>query len=281
MKNIIVVSFVLILVTSACSQSSNDTEYYTGPQVVAGPVSISVVGNSNGEVILSSEYSYGLIGTDMLGVNWIVGFEKTLKKAEHTSYYLYILWESASGSVYGDSYKIGEPFNVKFQRNDWVREIKTDQNGNVIVAVERNKIVEYYDTNTSSTNSLTEQSIQTSTSVPQPTQPKIPTVTRVASVDVPPEHQTNCMDAPSSRLRVGDRAYVSYDPPESNHVRVKPYNGAGILGKMPPGETMVILDGPICASGWVWWLVHSEQQTELSGWTPEGNPNTYWLVPLS
>lgn len=86
-----------------------------------------------------------------------------------------------------------------------------------------------------------------------------------------------CPDAPNSRLKVGDLAYVTKDPPVPNRVRKEPNREAEVLGHITPGGSMELIDGPQCADGWVWWKV---KNANLEGWTAEGDPETYWLVPL-
>jgi len=79
---------------------------------------------------------------------------------------------------------------------------------------------------------------------------------------------------------VGDTAYVSFDPPDPNRVRENPGTGQRVLGLIFPGESFVVLDGPACANGWVWWKVRAHKDG-LTGWTVEGSAGTYWLVPLA
>lgn len=86
-----------------------------------------------------------------------------------------------------------------------------------------------------------------------------------------------CPDAPSSRLKVGDIAYVTKDPPVPNRVRKEANLQAEILGLVNPGASVRITGGPTCAEGWVWWQV---ENADLSGWTSEGDQETYWLIPL-
>jgi hypothetical protein len=73
---------------------------------------------------------------------------------------------------------------------------------------------------------------------------------------------------------------VAYDPPDPNRVREQAGLGSWVLGQIYPGETVTILEGPVCANGWVWWKVTS-QETGLTGWTSEGDKNAYWLVPIT
>lgn len=86
-----------------------------------------------------------------------------------------------------------------------------------------------------------------------------------------------CPDAPTSRLKVGDTAYVTKDPPLPNRVRKEPNHDAELLGAIGPGGGMDIIDGPSCANNWVWWKV---KNADLEGWTPEGDFETYWLIPI-
>jgi DNA-binding beta-propeller fold protein YncE len=86
-----------------------------------------------------------------------------------------------------------------------------------------------------------------------------------------------CADAPTSRLKVGEIAYVTKDPPIPNRIRKEPSRDSDTLGLIGPGGGMTIIDGPACANGWVWWKV---KNAEYEGWTAEGDKETYWLIPL-
>jgi serine/threonine-protein kinase len=88
-----------------------------------------------------------------------------------------------------------------------------------------------------------------------------------------------CPGALASRLHVGNRAYVSHDPPLANRVRAQPKTGSTIVGLLQPGEKMEIVGGPACSDQWVWWQIRS-LVSSLTGWTAEGDTTTYWLVPL-
>jgi len=82
-----------------------------------------------------------------------------------------------------------------------------------------------------------------------------------------------------SRLKVGDNAYVSYEPPLANNVRQEPYKGSTLLGKIRPGDEVTIIEGPSCSNGWVWWKITAKKDG-LTGWTVEGDANEYWLIPI-
>ena len=120
-----------------------------------------------------------------------------------------------------------------------------------------------------STRTIAATVAMTSSRTPRPTPSLTPTLAELWEA---------CPGVYLSRLRVGDRAVVSFDPPLANNVR----EGAGkqypVIGKIRPGEELTILDGPMCAAGWIWWYV--EADTGLAGWTSEGDGDKYWLDKL-
>lgn len=89
---------------------------------------------------------------------------------------------------------------------------------------------------------------------------------------------TSCPEAPDIMLKIEDWAMVSKDPPVPNKVRSQPGSIGEEIGMIPPGETMLVEDGPRCADGYAWWYVHSFNG--LEGWTAEGDAENYWLIPL-
>ena len=89
----------------------------------------------------------------------------------------------------------------------------------------------------------------------------------------------NCGALPS-RLEVGKYAYVNLNPPLPNRVREGPGKQYGVIGKIPPGGAMKVLDGPVCADGWAWWKIETIRGS-LTGWTAEGDSQGYWLVPCN
>ncbi|MBM3152874.1 MAG: SH3 domain-containing protein [Chloroflexi bacterium] len=92
------------------------------------------------------------------------------------------------------------------------------------------------------------------------------------------EEPVICHGPLPSRLVAGDVATVSFDPPLRNNVRSHPGQSYTLLGKLEPGEEVEILDGPVCAGGMYWWRVTSLDDY-LTGWTPEGDSENYWLIP--
>ena len=89
----------------------------------------------------------------------------------------------------------------------------------------------------------------------------------------------SCHAVYTSRLKVGDKAYVSYDPPLANNVREEPHKDSKLLGKIKPGEEVTIIKGPSCSNGWIWWKITAKKDG-LTGWTAEGDADGYWLVPM-
>jgi hypothetical protein len=81
-----------------------------------------------------------------------------------------------------------------------------------------------------------------------------------------------------SRMVVGDKAYVSLQPPNPNNIRSEPNPTAKLLGTIAPGEVVTIVEGPGCSNNWHWWKVKSTTQN-LEGWTAEGDEKDYWLIP--
>ena len=83
----------------------------------------------------------------------------------------------------------------------------------------------------------------------------------------------------ASRLHVEDRAFVAAT---GDFARV--YNSTNIpydpgVRDLVPGEEMRIIAGPKCDNDWVFWMVKMDND-ELKGWVPEGNGETYFLLPL-
>jgi eukaryotic-like serine/threonine-protein kinase len=87
-----------------------------------------------------------------------------------------------------------------------------------------------------------------------------------------------CPDAFPSRFQMGDQGAVNLDPPIRNNVRQDPGLDAELIGKLNPGEPFLVIGGPECKDAMVWWKVRS-LQTQLIGWTSEGQAGEYWLVP--
>jgi dipeptidyl aminopeptidase/acylaminoacyl peptidase len=82
-----------------------------------------------------------------------------------------------------------------------------------------------------------------------------------------------------TRLEAGGRASVSSDSDTPNRVRSEPSTSAEIIAEIHPGAMVVLLEGPVCADGLVFWKVQSSLVPGGMGWTAEGDGTDYWLVP--
>ena len=94
-----------------------------------------------------------------------------------------------------------------------------------------------------------------------------------------PKTELYCPKPAPTRLFQGEYAFVTTDPPLAhNNVRTAPGINQELIGKIAPGESFELLEGPICNNSLQWWKVRLPK-TGLVGWTPEGNHETYWLEP--
>lgn len=85
-----------------------------------------------------------------------------------------------------------------------------------------------------------------------------------------------CRGALPPRLRPGANATVVDN--RSNRVRKAPGVNAPLVGSIPSGMAMRIMDGPKCADSMWWWKVGSGDPP-LEGWTSEGKASEgYYLV---
>lgn len=119
------------------------------------------------------------------------------------------------------------------------------------------------------------------TEMPLPTWTELPRPTRTATLTIAPASGVwdPCEGYYSSRLHVGNKAYVSYEPPLSNRVRARPTTSSTILGELRPGREILVLSGPVCADDYIWWEVSTIDGASLRGWTSEGDDRNYWLIP--
>jgi hypothetical protein len=88
----------------------------------------------------------------------------------------------------------------------------------------------------------------------------------------------NCRPAPTSRLSVGMEASVSYRLSLRLRIREAPGLASNVITAMNRGTEMTIVDGPVCQDGYLWWMI--EKESEITGWSAEGEPWMYYLEPL-
>ncbi len=89
-----------------------------------------------------------------------------------------------------------------------------------------------------------------------------------------------CAEAPPSWLAVGVRGEVCTRE-DRVRVRSKPGRRAGRIAWAYPGDRFVVIDGPECGDGWVWWQVRLDDGT--IGWMAEGGDerDPKFLCPLA
>lgn len=130
------------------------------------------------------------------------------------------------------------------------------------------------------TQAATNTPLPTSTRTQQPTPLPTKTPTRQPTSTPRPTSTPTFTPPPTGSLQIGDWARVSVDPPRANNLRSQPNLSSVLLGKVQPGENVLVVDGPRQADGYTWWLVRN--LTGLEGWTAEGDGSEDWLVePIS
>jgi hypothetical protein len=115
---------------------------------------------------------------------------------------------------------------------------------------------------------------------PRPTNTPRPTSTPTITLTPDPSPTSDCA-AGWSRLFIGGYASVTGDadaPP--NRVRSAPSASAEIIALIYPQHIVLILEGPVCADGVVFWKVQSDAIPGGEGWTAEGDGTVYWLEPV-
>ncbi|MBI5961461.1 MAG: SH3 domain-containing protein [Chloroflexi bacterium] len=77
--------------------------------------------------------------------------------------------------------------------------------------------------------------------------------------------------------RLWPNTYAAVSPGEPNNLRDQPNSAGALIGTIPGGEVIAIIEGPQCAEDMAWW--HVEYKGVL-GWTSEGQGSSYWLEPF-
>jgi hypothetical protein len=81
----------------------------------------------------------------------------------------------------------------------------------------------------------------------------------------------------ASRLQKGFRAFVSYTDGIQGIYQSADFRYAPIFRKLQVGEVLEVVDGPVCSDGALLWRVIA--QDGVAGFVPEGDGNTYWMLP--
>jgi WD40 repeat protein len=82
-----------------------------------------------------------------------------------------------------------------------------------------------------------------------------------------------------SKLEIGNLVQLIGEVP--SRVRTEPQKGENVVGQFVADETYILLDGPVCSEGLVWWEIADPRLPGGSGWTAEGDGQEYWLEPVN
>jgi len=87
-----------------------------------------------------------------------------------------------------------------------------------------------------------------------------------------------CLGAPTSRMLAGDVGIVTVDDGDTRPLRIRtlPNLQGDIIDTIEPGTLFDVVDGPICADGYVWWNIQVPD-SEVSGWSAEGTTENYFI----
>ncbi len=103
-----------------------------------------------------------------------------------------------------------------------------------------------------------------------------PTPTTVITPTMTPAPAT---PTPVPFLHPGARAQVVNVGSAPLRGRNQPGTAYPVQTSFPEGTIVTILEGPVEADGYVWWLIESEEAGR--GWSADRGPNdTVWLMPL-
>ncbi len=85
-------------------------------------------------------------------------------------------------------------------------------------------------------------------------------------------------DCIASRLHVGDQAMVTYGGGPNGIRYGQDIHYDTVLTYADEGQILEIVGGPWCSHGWLVWMVRTADG--IVGYTPEGDGNSYWLLPV-
>lgn len=88
-----------------------------------------------------------------------------------------------------------------------------------------------------------------------------------------------CVSAPHPRMIVDHFGRVTFTTGEPVRVRTGPGTNYRILTLLPEGATFYVIDGPVCANGYWWWLVQIRRG--VTGWMAEGVVGNYFIEPYT
>lgn len=99
----------------------------------------------------------------------------------------------------------------------------------------------------------------------------VPTVAPVVTGPV------NCPGTLPSAVSVGSRARVTFT--DGTPLRLRQTPGGVFIRDLAEGTPFTIIGGPSCQGGFTWWNVQLDNGT--TGWSAEGDNDTYFMEPIS
>jgi serine/threonine protein kinase len=90
-----------------------------------------------------------------------------------------------------------------------------------------------------------------------------------------------CPGTPSSRLKVGMKARVSYTDGTPLRLRREPFYDLkkNYIRDLSEGTRFTVIDGPVCEDGYVWWKIRTNN--DHVGWSAEGDSQDYFMEPYN
>lgn len=119
-------------------------------------------------------------------------------------------------------------------------------------------------------------------SVTTPTVPSviIATATRPDSDTLPATVTTEpagCLQVLAPNQKIGNTATVTVIPERALNVRSQPSTTASVVEILRAGDTITILDGPLCREGFNWWQLQTANGN--TGWSAESSDERYFITP--
>jgi len=114
------------------------------------------------------------------------------------------------------------------------------------------------------------------TPFPTPVLPIPPTTEPIPSET--PAEESFCPEAMEMRMVVGKRGKVTFGDPRRVRLRLEPSTSAGVLRLLNLGTEFLVIGGPVCADGFVWWEI--EFGSYSGYWVAEGENENYHIEPI-
>lgn len=99
-----------------------------------------------------------------------------------------------------------------------------------------------------------------------------------------PQPVFDCLNAPTSRLKVGDHGRITFLDGSTTRLRSAPEAGENVLSNLAEGTEFDVVDGPVCyprpgrSDAYIYWKVMVPSVNKV-GWLAEGDQKSYYLEP--